>query len=177
MKLLLAFSTLLLAALALSGCATYHYAHGERYRSPDSTQLMSKADVIALSSAGVSDRVIIGQIQATGSMFDLSTQDIIDLANAGVSDTVISMMVRNDQPASVQPRRVYGYSPYYTYLGYPFWYPWYSPFYSRFSIGYDGGWGHRFVAPRNHWGGGQGWHRGFSGGHGGGPSRGGGRHR
>jgi hypothetical protein len=178
MKRGVVWSLLILVAISVSGCATYKYADGGRNRGTDvdSLRVMSKADVIALSTAGIGNDVIIGQIEATGSTFELTTRDILDLAGAGVSDTVISTMVRNDRTSG----RAIGLtsSPYYWYMGYPFWYPWYSPFYSRLSFGFYGSYGRRhYFAPRpmGHWYGGL--HSGHFSGGGHGPVRGGRRHR
>lgn len=50
------------------------------------------ADVKNMARAGVSDNVIIGQIQGTHTVFRLSAADIIDLHNSGVSDRIINFM-------------------------------------------------------------------------------------
>jgi len=50
-------------------------------------------DVVALAQTGASDQVIISQIRATGSTFQLSTSDIQFLKANGVSDGVISEMI------------------------------------------------------------------------------------
>ena len=55
-------------------------------------QPLSIADVKAMARAGVSDDVIISQIQGSHTVFNLSAADIIDLHNSGVSDKVVSFM-------------------------------------------------------------------------------------
>ena len=55
-------------------------------------QPLSTADVKALAKAGVSDDVIIAQIQGSHTAFNLSAADIIDLHNSGVSDRVVTFM-------------------------------------------------------------------------------------
>ena len=55
-------------------------------------QPLSTADVKALAKAGVSDDVIISQIQGSHTAFHLSAADIIDLHNSGVSDRVVNFM-------------------------------------------------------------------------------------
>ena len=49
-------------------------------------------DVKNMARAGVSDDVIISQIQGTHTIFHLSAADIIDLHNSGVSDRVVNAM-------------------------------------------------------------------------------------
>jgi outer membrane lipoprotein SlyB len=50
-------------------------------------------DVKNMSKAGLSDDLIISQIEATQSEFRLSASDIIDLKQAGVSQRVIEAMI------------------------------------------------------------------------------------
>jgi outer membrane lipoprotein SlyB len=56
-------------------------------------QPLATADVKALAKAGVSDDVIISQIQNSHTVYHLSAADIIDLHNAGVSDKVVNFMI------------------------------------------------------------------------------------
>ena len=56
-------------------------------------QPLGTADVKALAKAGVSDDVIIAQIQNSHTVYHLSAADIIDLHNSGVSDKVINFMI------------------------------------------------------------------------------------
>lgn len=60
----------------------------------DSREQLTIYDVEALSKNGISDDVIIGQIQNTGSVFYLTTDQIIELKQAGVSEKVIEYMVQ-----------------------------------------------------------------------------------
>ncbi|MBS0615166.1 MAG: hypothetical protein JSR58_01270 [Verrucomicrobia bacterium] len=60
----------------------------------DNKEQLSVDDIKKMSKAGLSDNVIISQIQATNSVFYLSTADIIDLKNAGVSQRVIDYMIQ-----------------------------------------------------------------------------------
>jgi len=50
-------------------------------------------DIKALARAGMSDPVIIGQIQNSQIVYHLGAADIIDLKNAGVSENVIRVMI------------------------------------------------------------------------------------
>jgi hypothetical protein len=56
-------------------------------------QSMSVADVKALVKSGVSDQVVISQIQNSRVVFRLTTQEIIDLKESGVSEKVIDFMI------------------------------------------------------------------------------------
>jgi len=60
----------------------------------DRGEQLSINDIKAMSKNGLSDNVIIGQIQATGSLFYLNTDQIIDLKNSGVSQRVIDYMIQ-----------------------------------------------------------------------------------
>jgi|GEM_PF-2686771 len=50
-------------------------------------------DVIEMTEAGLSDEVIVSQIRATHSQFDLTVDEIIALSEAGVSDGVLAAMI------------------------------------------------------------------------------------
>ena len=54
---------------------------------------LTVSDVQALVKAGVSDDVIIAQIQNTRTVYQLSANDIIALRNGGASDRVVNYMV------------------------------------------------------------------------------------
>ena len=60
----------------------------------DRGEQLSINDIKSMSKNGLSDNVIIGQIQATGSVFYLKTDEIIDLKNSGVSQRVIDYMIQ-----------------------------------------------------------------------------------
>ena len=62
-------------------------------------QPLSTADVKAMARAGVSDDVIISQIQGSHTIFHLSSADIIDLHNSGVSDKVVNFMINTQSSA------------------------------------------------------------------------------
>lgn len=59
-------------------------------RKIDRGEELSIDDVKSMSKAGLSDNVIISQIDATKSVFCLSSADIIDLKKGGVSQKVIN---------------------------------------------------------------------------------------
>jgi outer membrane lipoprotein SlyB len=60
----------------------------------DQNQPLSTEDVKKMTKAGLSDQVIMSQIDATHSVFHLSSADIIDLKKAGVSQVVIHHMIQ-----------------------------------------------------------------------------------
>ncbi len=60
----------------------------------DHSEPLSTNDVIEMSKNGLSDNVMISQIQSTKSVFHLSTSDILELKNAGVSQRVIDYMIQ-----------------------------------------------------------------------------------
>jgi outer membrane lipoprotein SlyB len=66
----------------------------------EQSQPLSTADVKALVKAGVSDDVIISQIQISHTIFHLSSADIIDLHDAGVSDRVVDFMINTQSSAA-----------------------------------------------------------------------------
>lgn len=63
-------------------------------RKIDRGEQLSTDDVKKMTKAGISDDVIISQIDATKSVFYLSSADIIDLKKAGVSQRVINHMIQ-----------------------------------------------------------------------------------
>jgi hypothetical protein len=54
---------------------------------------MGLADVVALAKSGVSDDVIVSQIQNSHAVYHLTTAEIIDLKDSGVSEKVIDFMI------------------------------------------------------------------------------------
>ncbi len=145
----------LLVPFVTAGCmSAYHGQYERRQHVPADTLAMAKEDVIALSKEGVGDDVIVNQIRATHSYFELSNNDIIELKKSGVSEKVINAMIKTSE--SAQPRRVaeqyddyppyYPYYPYYGYAGYPrypsfFSVSFFAPFHRHVFV-------HRFVPRR-----------------------------
>lgn len=60
----------------------------------DQGEALSIYDIKQMTASGISEEVIISQIQARGTRFHLSSADIIDLKNAGVSEHVINAMIK-----------------------------------------------------------------------------------
>ena len=63
-------------------------------RKIDKGESLTVTDVKKMSRAGLSDDVIISQIDATHSTFYLSTADIVDLKRNGVSQHIINHMIQ-----------------------------------------------------------------------------------
>lgn len=59
----------------------------------DQHEQLSTYDIEAMAKNGLSDNVIIGQIQSTHSVFHLTTEEIIELKQDGVSQNVIEYMI------------------------------------------------------------------------------------
>lgn len=84
----------------LIGHAMDQQAEARRYGTPPPAyvaappaQPLSIADIKAMARAGVSDDVIINQINSTRAVYHLDANAIIDLSNAGVSQKVIAYMI------------------------------------------------------------------------------------
>jgi outer membrane lipoprotein SlyB len=71
----------------------------QTYARVDQGQPLSVADVKALAKAGISEDVIINQIQNSRTIYHLSTADIIDLRDAGVTDKIVNYMINTPSTA------------------------------------------------------------------------------
>ena len=71
----------------------------QTYVKVDQGQPLSIADVKALAKAGISEDVIINQIQNSRTIYHLSAADIIDLRDAGVTDKVVNYMINTPSNA------------------------------------------------------------------------------
>ncbi|MDG2383628.1 MAG: glycine zipper domain-containing protein [Pirellulaceae bacterium] len=106
----------------------------ERNLSARQTSHTAMNDAITMTRAGLSDQVIIQQINSQGIVGGLSTADLIGLKNEGVSDSVIrTMQAASTTPGSLpnpSPRRVY-LEEYYAYPCLPpyrpRWHHWHAP--------------------------------------------------
>ena len=67
----------------------------QTYARVDQGQPLTVADVKALVKAGVTEEVIIAQIQNSHTVYHLSAADIIDLRDAGVTDKIIDYMINS----------------------------------------------------------------------------------
>ena len=148
-------TTMIVVGLVVScmttGCMTGYYAHRERRQVVERDTLapppMTVDDVIALAQDSVADDIILEQIKATHSRFQLTNNDIRDLRKNGVSSKVITVMIKSANEPQPSRNRAVNYPQYYAYPDY-YWYPypsyyssWYSPVYLGFSFrgGYYGG--------------------------------------
>jgi hypothetical protein len=68
----------------------------------------SIADIKAMTKAGVSEDIIISQINSSRAVYHLDANDLIDLKQAGVSDKVITCMVNT---GTANAETVVGQSP------------------------------------------------------------------
>ena len=71
----------------------------QTYVRVDQGQPQGVADVKALAKAGISEDVIISQIQNSRTVYHLSAADIIDLRDAGVTDKVVNYMINTPSTA------------------------------------------------------------------------------
>jgi surface antigen len=79
-------------------------------------QPLAIGDIKALSRAGIGDDLIVNQITATRTVYQLSTAQIIDLRDAGVSPKVIDFMIGTPRLyAQPPPARAYYYVEPYPY--------------------------------------------------------------
>ncbi len=60
----------------------------------DNGEQLSTDDIKKMSRAGLSDEVIMKQINDTKSIFYLSSADIVDLKKSGVSQKIITAMIQ-----------------------------------------------------------------------------------
>ena len=101
----------LLVMLAVSSCSLIE---------PLDSHRLTPYDIIEMSKAGVSDNVIITQIEMTRSVFKLSSEGIIKLKEEGVSDEVIEAMIKTAHAPAYQD---WATLMYYDYYGYPYYTP------------------------------------------------------
>jgi len=80
-----------------------HQQAPQTYTRLEQGQPLTTADVKALAKAGVSDDVIIAQIQNSHTAFRLSTADVIDLHQGGVSDKVVDCMINTASSLNATP--------------------------------------------------------------------------
>ena len=126
-KRLLVPMGLLLMITSLWGCA----AHRGSASLVERPRTLTKEDVVNMATSDIGDEVIMAQIDATGSRFDLSVSDIVELKNVGVSEKVIEVMIgtgkEHDQEIRCQ-----------RHFHYPRWYLTYH-YYPRLRVEYHSG--------------------------------------
>ena len=71
-------------AVAWLGCATHR---------PPPPPPLTQADVISMVKAGLTDEDIMRRIDATRTVFRLSSEDVIRLRNEGISDRLVTFML------------------------------------------------------------------------------------
>lgn len=135
MKYILFFIVLLSLTIGTTGCGSMYYSQYEREAALPDSSAMSIDEVVRLAKEGLSDDVIVSQIKATYSYFELTTDDIIELKKAGVSEKVIDAMIKTTKV--VANRKAIRYYSYPSYL-YPYNY-YISPWSSSLHLGFDRG--------------------------------------
>lgn len=104
-------------AFAAAGCVYYEPVQESAVRpfsKSSSAPPVSKAEVVKLAKAGISDEVIIARIKAGGVGSHLSADDLLDLKGSGLSDRVIEAMLSASVVPTDQERQtpvIYRYYP------------------------------------------------------------------
>jgi hypothetical protein len=126
----------LLAGLLLTGCVTRTYT----VATPPSAPLPSGptvAEVQNLVKAGISDQVIVNQIQNASTRYTLTVDQIIALKQAGASDAVLNALINSANKPAAQTSTTVIQSDTYPYV-YPNvyvdpwplgWWGWGGPYY------------------------------------------------
>ena len=68
-------------------------------------EILSNADIVALTEAGLPASVVVAKIKASQTDFDTSVEQLVELSQAGVDGAVIEAMVNAGQPPDPQPRQ------------------------------------------------------------------------
>ena len=156
MKYVVVLIGILVIASSSTGCGAMYYSQYAREAAlPDSSE-MAIEDVINMSEEGIGDSIIISQINATKSYFELTTSDIIELKKVGVSEKIINAMIKTAKVVDNRKARRY-----YSYPSYLFPYNYYaSPWYSSFNFGFNRGYyNHSYFSGHGHMGNSFGGHR------------------
>lgn len=77
-------------------------------QAPDSEEILTNANVTAMTKAGLGTQVIIAKIRSSKTDFDVSADALIALKNAGVEEDIIAVMLNsaNEPPAPGTRRRI-----------------------------------------------------------------------
>ena len=105
--------SLVLAALFLAGCATYHEPSVVR----TAPAPLSLAQIKEMSAKGVSDETLLSALRASRAVYLLGSDDVKDLQDAKVSKTVIDYLLTTQQLYRAQRTRYGYYPPPYWYWG------------------------------------------------------------
>ena len=104
-------------ALVLTGCAT----------TPPPPPPLTQADVISMVKGGLTDEDIMRRIDATRTVFRLSSEDVVRLRNEGVSDRLVNFMLDTYARAAMAAQRrqdAYYYNDSYFNYGFGYGHPW-----------------------------------------------------
>ena len=145
----------MLCVLLLAGLSGCYYGGYPVRRIAPAEPPLSREEVERLSSAGVSEPVVVEMIEKRGAS-PLTADDLVAMKKAGVSDPVVQKMIsseRKEQAHVVVDDYYYAYPPSYYYgYGYPY-YPYYGVGVGfGVSYGYGWGWGGYHSYPRGSYG-------------------------
>jgi hypothetical protein len=70
---------------------------------PSASSAISLEEVVRLTSAGVSEELVITRIKKSGKSFDLTTDEILELKRSGISDNVIRTLMDPTLPYTPPP--------------------------------------------------------------------------
>jgi len=105
-----------LFTLVLAGCAT----------TPPPPPPLTQTDVISMVNAGLTDEDIMRRIDATRTVFRLSSEDVIRLRNEGLSDRLVNFMLDTYARAAMAAQRrqdAYYYNDFYFNYGFAYGHP------------------------------------------------------
>lgn len=66
-------------------------------------EVLTNEDILVMTEAGLSERVIVAKIMASETDFDISRKQLVELARAGVEASVLETMVVKTVPSAARP--------------------------------------------------------------------------
>jgi len=88
----------LIVAISSTGCYSMYYSQYDQEEIQSDSSAISIEDVVKLSNEGVGDDVVISQIRATRSYFELNTDEIVELKKVGIHITTHIIIHTTDTP-------------------------------------------------------------------------------
>lgn len=68
----------------------------------DEEEVLTNDDILAMTEAGIAERVIVAKIMASDTDFDISREALVDLSRAGVEPGVLEAMVVQSVPSAAR---------------------------------------------------------------------------
>ena len=68
----------------------------------DGEEVLTNEDILAMTEAGIAERVIVAKIMASDTDFDISREQLVALSRAGVDPGVLEAMVLQSVPSAVR---------------------------------------------------------------------------